>query len=220
MLAKSDNKLLLHGIVAAGETQVDYGAAVKIIAVETVAAVITNIAELSHETAILQNFHQIIDDIHSQTTVIPFRYGSVFETLQSLQNWLREQENELRQQLKRLDGMTEMSVRVLLTEKVESATAPEAQSGREYLLARARQMSAASDKADKIQNLLSKRLASLAQEIKIERDKNLLSIYFLISRSKVEDFRAVFHQVQISNEITEKMIMSGDWCPFNFVTLK
>lgn len=217
MQSENNHKLLLHGVIAAEAAKSLEAAQFQVIAFNSLAGVVTEITELSTEIEALKDFHQIIHDIHAEITIVPFRYGSTFEARQNLLDWLREKQKELSEQLAKLEGLTEMSVRVLLNQNQKTSVVPPNASGREYLLARAHQLAENSAETTAVTMLLRERLNTFARDVQTEKKDNLLSVYFLIPRSEIENFRQAYAELADSNP-TPKMILSGAWCPFNFVS--
>jgi hypothetical protein len=216
MPANSRNsKLLLHGVARAAETVLLQDLSIQIIANHNLAALVSEIDELSTEIEALKQFHQVISDTHNQITVVPFRYGSTFENQAGLLDWLKRENTKLTEQLESLEGFTEMSIRVVL-EKKESETTRNFNSGKDYLFARARQLSQNEDEVKKYTELFTNHFAAIASRILSEKKENHLSFYFLIRREGVENFRRKF--TEIPTEMREKMYLSGAWCPFNFVS--
>lgn len=206
------NQILLYGVIAA-QNAAEVEAALSILVVENVAAVYIEVAELSNEIAVLTHFSNVIETLHRRLTIVPFRYGSIFASRAELQIWLSAENEVLSRKLAEIEDLTEMSVRVLL-EKNQNAPI-QSESGRDYLLARAAQISGRQKQIEELTAILMQHFSPVAQQSKHEIKEDLLSFYFLIPKTEIDDFRRLFLELQ--SKQTAKMSLSGNWSPFNFV---
>jgi hypothetical protein len=174
----------------------------------------SRISQISQDIETLKKYHDVISELHSAITIVPFRYGSCFETLQNLQMWLEtEQEHYLKLSTK-LDGLTEMSLRIFVPPIAEKESA-KSFSGKDYLLKKSKAYRQ-NEKGIAIVELLQKELQKYICNLKHEKRDDILSVYFLIKKNEVEDFRHSFSQME--TKIDFKCVLTGGWCPFNFCT--
>jgi Gas vesicle synthesis protein GvpL/GvpF len=170
--------------------------------------------QISQDIETLKNYHDIISELHSAGTIVPFRYGSCVETLQNLQVWLEnEQEHYLKLSAK-LDGLTEMSLRIIVPPIAEEASA-KSTSGKDYLLNKSKAFRQ-NEKGTAIIELLKTNLQKYICDLKHEKRDDILSVYFLIKKSDVENFRRSFSETEKTTDF--KCVLTGGWCPFNFCT--
>ncbi len=174
----------------------------------------SRINQISQDIETLKNYHDVISALHSAITIVPFRYGSCVETLQNLQFWLENEEKQYLKLSAKLDGLTEMSLRIIVPPIAEEASAKSI-SGRDYLLNKSKAFRQ-SEKGAAIIESLKTELQKYICELKHEKRDDILSVYFLIKKSDVEDFRRSFSETE--KTIDFRCVLTGGWCPFNFCT--
>jgi hypothetical protein len=167
--------------------------------------------EISHNVATLKKYHDIISELHSAITIVPFRYGSVVENLQT---WVEEEKEKYLELLEKLDGLTEMSLRIIVP-NIESQESAKPLSGKDYLLKKSRQYQQ-SEQVSEIIAILKTNLKEFICDLKHEKHNEILSVYFLIKKTEVEQFRREFSKTE--KAIQFKSVLTGGWCPFNFCT--
>jgi hypothetical protein len=186
------------------------------------------------------SYHQVVEQAHRQDTIVPMRFGSVFAGEAEVQRFLMKNSERFLLLLHELRGCTEMGIRLEITEKktpvsdgaAQGRVSPEAAltaaTGSAYLKARqsffARQLCEAELKKE----LIEKYRDAFAQIwVKFKSEEHapklvkdlfphpVVSLYFLIPKTAVDDFRAVFHKTSWDSSITPHL--SGPWPPYNFV---
>jgi Gas vesicle synthesis protein GvpL/GvpF len=174
----------------------------------------SRISQITQDIETLKKYHDIISELHSAGTIVPFRYGSCVETLQNLQVWLEnEQEHYLKLSAK-LNGLTEMSLRIFVPPIAEEESAKPT-SGKDYLLNKSKAYRQ-NEKGAAIIESLKTELQKYICDLKHEKRDDILSVYFLIKKSDVENFRRSFSETEKTTDF--KCVLTGGWCPFNFCT--
>lgn len=170
--------------------------------------------EIPHDIEALKHYHDVISELHSADTIIPFRYGSVVENLSKMQIWVEGEKEKYLELLSKLNGLTEMSLRVVIP-SVESSDHSKSLSGREYLLKKSQEYRHREKDAE-IVELLRTQLQTYVHDLKYEKRDEILSVYFLIKKNDVQNFCRNF--AEIEKKINFKSVLTGGWCPFNFCT--
>jgi hypothetical protein len=187
------------------------------------------------------SYQRVINHFHHRRTIIPMRYGCIVAGEAQVSRLLEDRFDEYRELLEALDGCDEMGIRVLLDHPVCGEPAPGLRSsssglsvphpvetGKGYLLARRshyadRDQLVNAEKA--IFDTVCEPFSGLFVRCKVEKSTpvsgdqrsscRLLSLYFLVNRAKVEEFRQVFQA--FASRYATKILLSGPWPPFNFV---
>ena len=195
-----------------------------------------------HEIAQLQVYLKVIESFHRRATVIPMRYGSLFKDESWVVKHLEEQREYYAKLLEELDDCVEMGIRILNPDSEISLseeppplhnrggqrgghsafpTSHPLSPGRAFLTARKvhydRIERAVRDKHGIIERCRAA-FAGLFVKCKVEMPTfypPMLSLYYLVPRAFLEDFRKIFRQVSV--EEPAKLLMSGPWPPYNFV---
>ena len=187
-----------------------------------------------HEIAQLQVYLKVIESFHRRATVIPMRYGSLFEDESWVVRHLEEQRAHYAKLLEELEDCVEMGIRIFNPDsEISPSPMPHPVShsaffishplspGRAFLTVRKahyeRIERAVRDKHGIIERCRSA-FAGLFVKCKVEMptfQHPLLSLYYLVPRAFLEDFRKIFRQVSV--EEPAKLLMSGPWPPYNFV---
>lgn len=193
------------------------------------------------DLATIMTYQRVIDYLHRQQTIIPMRYGCIFDGEGQIVRLLEDRFDEYRTLLEELEGCVEMGIRVLPEEPEKEEKLPlmkkndpvmpvsnPGEMGRAYLAARKsyyarKNLLVVSEKAV-IENILVP-FAGIFVRYKAEistpmmrnhgASAHMLSLYFLVRRGKVEAFRQVFQA--LTPHCSAKLLLSGPWAPFNFV---
>ncbi|MBI3077546.1 MAG: GvpL/GvpF family gas vesicle protein [Deltaproteobacteria bacterium] len=173
-------------------------------------------------------YAKVVEALHADRTVLPMRYGCVFEEEPQVVELIRVHGEEYGAVLRGLDGCVEMGVRVLPPTGSPSRCSPippqiRGASGRAYLAARAARY-AREEAADRAVAAVAERLRGaldgLAERIETDRavrtDRALSSLYFLVKRGAVEPFRLAFRHIERAE--AARLLLSGPWPPYNFAT--
>ncbi|HEY4934003.1 MAG TPA: GvpL/GvpF family gas vesicle protein [Terriglobales bacterium] len=186
------------------------------------------------DVAIVLAYENVVESFFSRRTIIPMRYGCKVRGRAELAALLDERRKQCEALLTGLDGLVEMGVQVtpeghepgldLDSPEEGSADSPaSAQSGASYLLAKKQYYNSAdrrTGRRDDLVKTLCEPLSSLFVRHKVEAapgGAHLASLYFLVPRSSVADFReAIPHRLN-AGPIT--LAVTGPWPPYNFVDL-
>src|SRR5665213_1711060 len=167
---------------------------------------------------------RVIADCFQHSTVLPFRFGTVFTDDDALRRSVRSNQRQFNANVERLRGKAEMHLKVVLEDG--GPNAPKYASlpcaGKEYLsrlretavLQRERQTKA---KAVFVQ--MHRMFAPLEEEISCrhtESGKILLDIAHLIDHGNVARYQNKYSSASQSMRDCQ-MMLSGPWPPYNFV---
>ncbi len=194
---------------------------------------------VSPNIARVTRYHAVIAHFHRCRTVIPLRFGALLDSELDVERLLQNQRTRYHKLLEELQGGIEMGIRVMVPDRKLSPETllPSAKSyssetrtpGQSYLAGR---------KARYVEDgLLAERNAkditlyiepfagmysktkSEISEVRQNSDEpvqsTLLSLYFLIPKDSLGDFRRAFGRLKLL--APAKMLLSGPWPPYNFV---
>ncbi len=186
------------------------------------------------ESSYLITYQQVVDFFHEQYTVIPMRYGSIFENQQALQEHLHNRYTSYIKLLEEINNCVEMGIRVLLSNNLEAMDVsrkmpePPPSSGSEYLEKRRQfyqQQDQSSPAIEHYVQILQQEFKQVTVQyhhehrwLVHESQKSpifLISCHFLIYRQHVSTFQQIFHACQKRNH--DQLMLSGPWPPYNFV---
>lgn len=195
-----------------------------VVAAHGLAAVVT----LAEETTSLPSvssllaYEKVVETIHAGQTVIPLRYGCLVDSQRDVVRMLEDHRQEYEALLCRLEGMTEIGIRVLWPARAGFVPAMPLTPGAAYVASlRNRYASAGSltleeaQRADRITRLLSGCYTEQRREVSTSSQGRLLSLYFLTRKTCVERFWNEARR--ISPPSGAKLLLSGPWPPYNFV---
>jgi Gas vesicle synthesis protein GvpL/GvpF len=195
----------------------------------------SDLAVIVSEHSPVESFNQkaamdharVIADCFKMSTVLPFRFGTVFADDDSLRRSIRSNQRQFLTNIERLRGKAEMHLKVTLDDCCREQLRrvfPEVASGvgKEYLsslrenatLQRERQT-----KARAVSVQMHRMFAPLAEEIsckRIDSGKMLLDIAHLIDHKGVERYQNKYSSASQSMKDCQ-MQLSGPWPPYHFV---
>ena len=170
---------------------------------------------------------RVISDCFKTSTVLPFRFGTVFADDEALRRSIRSNQRQFVTNIERLRGKAEMHLKVVLDdccrEQVRRYNAvPSASTGRAYLsnlrenaaLQRERQT-----KARAVTVQMHRMFLPLAEEVscrRLETGKMLLDIAHLIDSGAVERYQNKYSSASLLMKDCQ-MQLSGPWPPYHFV---
>lgn len=179
-------------------------------------------------------YENVMESLHRDRGLIPFRYGARFQTERGILGHLEENKIRYQALLKDLNDCVEMGVSLLFdfaasdpqhaNEKKVDAPTPRSP-GLAYLAAR-RQAFTQDDsflrRQERISEKICRSLAGLYLRSRKETPKESnqlgqlgLSLHFLLHRNSMGAFREAFRRIQKEKNI--KLLLSGPWPPYNFV---
>ncbi len=195
----------------------------------------SDLAVIVSEYSPSQNFNQqagveharVISDCFKTSTVLPFRFGTVFADDEALRRSIRSNQRQFITNIERLRGKAEMHLKVTLDDCCREQIhrySPQALPtvGKAYLsnlrenaaLQRERQT-----KARAVSVQMHRMFLPLAEEVsckRIEPGKMLLDIAHLIDSAAVERYQNKYSSASLLMKDCQ-MQLSGPWPPYHFV---
>jgi glycosyltransferase involved in cell wall biosynthesis len=217
--------LLLYGLTDSGEREVR-GSGVEQVALRGISesglvAIVSERADRSltreHET--LWEYERVIESLMEHHSIVPARFGSVFEHEEELRTMLRDRSAELTESFRRVRDARELALRASWADGGAAdppavTDDPLAQSGTAYMRARLEQHR----RAERLVQALEP-LAALARESRrrLEPDPaTALSASYLVERDRVDQFIDTVRRLDDELEAVE-LVLTGPWPPYSFV---
>jgi Gas vesicle synthesis protein GvpL/GvpF len=179
--------------------------------------------ELSQKAGV--DHARVIADCFRHSTVLPFRFGTVFSDDESLRKSIRSNQRQFLTNIEKLRGKTEMHIKIFVddccTKDLEHRSSAETV-GREYLTnlretaARQRERQT---RARAVSFQMHRLFMPLDEEIScrlMDNGKMLLDIAHLIDRKCVERYHNKFSTTSALMRECH-MQLSGPWPPYHFV---
>lgn len=168
------------------------------------------------------DYERVIESLHRRRAVIPLRYGSVFEQESQILKFLEERAKQYDALLRELGGRVEMGIRVLFKNAERGMPVTEL-SGAAYLTAQ-RDRYAWDDRLTWEQEMVMEKtysfLSGLFVHSKAESSflagSRLLSLHFLVPKKSLKLFQKAFLHMDLGQ--SAKLLLSGPWPPYNFVS--
>jgi hypothetical protein len=178
-----------------------------------------NAANVSWLGRVAQRHHEVLQYAATSSDVVPLRLPSLYGNLESLTETVRAAADRLEEALRRIQGKLEWSVKVYRSAKEEDRPASaEAVSGRDYLLARSRDLSARSTAREQLAEQVRQIHEALGQAsaeyvrnqpqdpaFSGRREQMLLNGAYLVSRNDESGFQ------ELAAEIGDKSLANGLW---------
>jgi hypothetical protein len=172
---------------------------------------------------------RVIADCFKSSTVLPFRFGTVFSDDESLRRSVRSNQRQFLTNIDRLRGKAEMHLKVLLDDCCREHlhayglhTHTNSGTGKEYLAQlreNATRQRERQTKARAVSVQMHRMFAPLAEEVSCRRTdsgKMLLDIAHLIDNKGVERYQNKYSSAsQMMKDC--QMQLSGPWPPYHFV---
>ena len=171
---------------------------------------------------------RVIADCFKQSTVLPFRFGTVFQDDETLRKSIRSNQRQFQNNLERLHGKTEMHLKIYVDncckESVDSVvrSLPLERVGKEYLSnlrENATRQRERQTRARAVSFQMHRMFNPLDEEVSCrmtESGKMLLDIAHLIDRKCVEKYQNKFTTTSAMMRECQ-MQLSGPWPPYHFV---
>ena len=189
------------------------------------------VSEFSQGTPLTQqsvlDHARVVSDCFRDRTVLPFKFGTIFETDEALRQAVRGNKRSFTESVDRLRGKAEMHIKMIVPENlvqhIVSDAAP-AKPGSEYLIQLREKASRDRERQSKARALsvqVHKLFNPLEEEVTCKKVESgvLLDIAHLIESKAVEKYQTrynlamrQFKDVQIS--------LSGPWPPYHFTPSK
>ncbi len=184
----------------------------------------------------------VIADVFSRRVIIPFKFGAVFSTPESLQKRLHEQRTEFHELLKRLENKEEWGVKIfgsieaqsirMVEWKLDQAVKNGVTSGKLYMLKKQLRQSNLRDaerdlkeKARRVHQLLlmstdAHQIGKAVSEPPISGNSVcLMKSSYLVSSSERNQFLTRIHDAGRQYEELQVKV-SGPWAPYSFCRTK
>jgi len=196
----------------------------------------------------IMKHNQVISEASRKWTAIPMKFGTVFESEESLQKVLKEKEGQFKNLLKQLAGKEEWGVKVFCeTDKLKAHIGRVSQSikdidaamknkteGAAYFLKRKREEMLVEESDKKVNEYvisIHEKLVELAvrsclnklqpRELAKKEADMILNGAYLVLKEKLKDFKSKVFELQKTYEGSGlQLAMSGPWPPYSFVDLE
>jgi hypothetical protein len=170
---------------------------------------------------------RVIADCFKMSTVLPFRFGTVFADDEALRRSVRSNQRNFLSNLSQLRGKTEMHIKVTLDDCCREQLAralpvDDHAVGREYL----RDLHETASRQRERQTLartlstqMNRMFAPLAEEVtcrRLDSGKMQLDVSHLIDTRLIERYQNKFHAAKLLMRECH-LQMSGPWPPYHFV---
>jgi hypothetical protein len=167
---------------------------------------------------------RVISDCFKHSTVLPFRFGTVFQDDETLRKSIRSNQRQFLTNIDKLRGKTEMHLKILVDDcsTKDLNRAPSSIAGQQYLTNMRENATRARERQTRARAVsfqMHRMFQPLDEEVSCrmtENGKILLDIAHLIDRKYVERYQNKFASTMaMMRECT--MQMSGPWPPYHFV---
>jgi hypothetical protein len=175
----------------------------------------------------IEAYASAVASLHARETILPLRFGSLHESLDGFDDWLRVRSEEWRALLDEVEDCDEIGVRVLLDppeQPVRAApTIADDRPGTAYLNALKARHDASTrflEEASRVADQFQKALAGTFRQSTVENPgpgrERLLSLTYLVPRPSLGRFREAFEPFRGQNP--GKMLLSGPWPPYSYAS--
>ncbi|GGM44517.1 GvpL/GvpF family gas vesicle protein [Dactylosporangium sucinum] len=238
--------LWLHAVTRAGPppgglTGVD-GAPVRVVETAGLAAAVSpvdldrfgeealqrNLEDLTWLEGVARSHHAVVAALGASRTVVPARLATVYADAAGVRTMLADRHADLDAALSRLDGRTELGVKIYATPAPEPAAAPAGGSGTDYLRRRRAQLSAVDDRRQRAVDGAEEVHAALAGRAEAARrhppqDRRLtgrpepmvLNAAYLVDEGHADGFAAAV-AAQAAGHADLDVELTGPWPPYSF----
>ncbi len=177
-----------------------------------------------YQKAVLEHA-RVVSECFRNTTVLPFKFGTVFETDEALRRAVRANRKAFTESVARLKGKSEMHLKVVVHGQSARDVLPEAAlpatAGSEYL-SRLREIASRDrerqSKARAVSVQVHKLFSPLDQEIsckKVDSGGLLIDIAHLIDSKTVEKYQNRYNAA--TRQLKDcQVVISGPWPPYHF----
>jgi hypothetical protein len=180
---------------------------------------------------VARQHHEVLQHAAITTAVVPLRLPSLYGNLDSLTNTLREASDRLKTDLRRLEGKVEWAVKVYRAAEAQNvAVSTPATSGRDYLLARSRDLSARSSAQSELREQVREIHEALGQisaeyvrnqpqdaVLSGRKEQMLLNGAYLVRRTDHARFMELVGEIaDVSATQGLSVEVSGPWPAYNF----
>jgi len=190
-----------------------------------------NAANLSWLESVARRHNEVLQYAATSAAVVPLRLPSLYSDLESLAATLRAAGERVERSLRRIEGKLEWSVKVYRSAKeATSAVSGEATSGRDYLLARSRDLNARSTAREQLQEQVGE-LHDAFGRLSAEHVRNqpqdavlsgrsepmLLNGAYLVNRADEAQFLVLTEEIADRADAQGLIVeVRGPWPAYNF----
>jgi hypothetical protein len=189
-----------------------------------------NAANVSWLGRVARRHHEVLQYAVTSSDVVPLRLPSLYGNLEALAETVRAAADRLEEALRRIHGKLEWSVKVYRSAKEEDRPASaEAVSGRDYLLAKSRDLSARStaheqlaEQARQIHEALGQASVEYVRNqpqdpaLSGRREQMMLNGAYLVSRNEESRFQELAAEIGDGSLKGLLLEISGPWPAYNF----
>ena len=169
---------------------------------------------------------RVIADCFQHSTVLPFRFGTVFNDDESLRKSIRSNQRQFQGNIDKLRGKTEMHLKILVdggcSGRESDRHQPAEGVGRQYLTSLHESAARTRDRQTRARTVsfqMRRLFMPLDEEVSCrltESGKMVLDIAHLIDRKNVERYQSKFATTSAMMRECQ-MQLSGPWPPYHFV---
>jgi len=156
-------------------------------------------------------FHQVLRGVLANTTPIPFRFPTLLDASENLEQHLASEQEMYREALARVDGAMQYEI-VATWPDVEQNDSAAPVSGREYLKRRQQE----SGRIAAVESKLKSVTADVVREWRGRQERRNYRWFALIPRDGRDAFLAALRSAGGSEGV--RLRLSGPWPPSEFVT--
>ena len=206
---------------------------------------VTNIGWLDNK---VREHLSVINSIMKIHTVIPFKFGTIFKSIKSIETFAIEYESNLQQNFETIEGCEEWSVKVYcfrndLAARIDELSIETAQmeveiqqssAGKAFFLKKKKEILIENEIDELcdgygqeyfgsflIRSELTKRLPLTSSDITGRKDTMILNATFLVKKEKVAELAQSTERFRLRDAKTGFDIeLSGPWPPFSFISIK
>jgi Gas vesicle synthesis protein GvpL/GvpF len=153
---------------------------------------------------VLWRHEEVVEGLMEERNVLPVRFGTLVEDEEAAVRALAERREKLTASLEHVRGAVELAVRA---EPRERQSPPAAESGVEYMRAKAGRTEAA--------RLLHEPLAFIARDSVVHTGAELLRAAYLVDREAVDGFVSLVGRLQEAHTGLH-VLCTGPWPPYSF----
>ena len=193
------------------------------------AVVVSDYAEASLDQRAALDHARVVSECFKMSTVLPFRFGTVFDTDEALRRAVRSNKRQFQEKVAQLRGKSEMHLKLvvrdgMLQQAMVDQTLP-AKVGLEYLTKLRERAAMDRDRQSKAKMLsvqVHRLFNPLAEEIsckKVEKGGIVIDIAHLIDSKSVEKYQNRYQSASRQFKSCE-LAISGPWPPYHFLQKK
>lgn len=154
-------------------------------------------------------FHAVINQIFSQTAVVPFRLLSIFDDEAALGEFAAQHQQSFLADLERLKTVVQMECVIY-----PKPPGPEGESGSgaEYLRKKAERLRSAEASVTRVRETV----AHLSQDFRTRENKNGIRVFVLVERGRQAEFFSAVNAVAMPEHLSRRT--SGPWPAAEFLS--